>query len=681
MDSEFLSLTFPSRLSGALAITHVTVVPMDSERLLSDQTLVIEGGLIRAMGPSTEVVTGDAQVVNGSGNYVMPGLADMYCGYSDPADSIMYLANGVTLIRTSGGSPSQLAMERMVERGEFPGPRLITTTPTIDGVGPTGRTDLPGGVPMTNPDQAEGLVRQYAERSYHQIRVYALLTKENLTALGTASAAAGLRLVGKCPDRVTFEEAIEAGQTCIDQMHTVARGHLQSDFEPPERWDRFGVDVLNLTAHHLDFDGIRSLARQLAIRQIWNTPTLVWHDRISREPSENMANPMLKYMPRSAIPAWDAAFGRFAARSDSDIATWRKAKQAQARTLPQVVAILHEEGAPLLTGTDSPGPFTIHGYALLEELENFVAVGMRPYEALRCSTSEPARFLDQSDTWGTIALGKQADLIMTRANPLQDVGALREIEAVFVNGYHLTRGDLDMLLKQRMAAMAAPPELPDTAFSPTGGEGQVVGEGIWLERIGGQEAGRIAYRHRLLPNGDWLIEERYSGTPRHFLERLTTRLTLTPDFRVRDGEYRIESSVGEEVCQISWSDIGYSLRIREVDGYESVSVLAEGKLFPSDRLALTVMPLMLAQQSEPAPEMLIQALSIDAGAASVVETQLSKVDRESKRTHEIHWHVKASRPSESTEQTYRLGTDGGFLGMQGGSFRGGRELSPLDTSN
>ena len=675
MDQEFLPTGFPSRLVDPLAIVHVNVIPMDTNQVLSDYTVLIKDGMIDAMGPSEGISVEGAEIVDGTGRYLMPGLCDMYCGYSDPDDSIMYLANGVTLIRTSGGTPSQLALERMVERSEFPGPRMITTTPTIDGVGPTGRTDLPPGVPMTSPDEAQGLVQRYSKRGYHQIRVYSLLTKENLGALGKASAGAGLRLVGKCPDRLTFEEAIAAGQTCIDQMHTVARGHLQSGVETPERWDRFGVDVLNLTARHLDFDKIHRLSRLLAGEQVWNTPTLIWHDRISREPSANLADPMLKYMPQSAITGWEAAFGRFAARSSSEIGVWRKAKQGQAQTLPKVVGILHEEGAPLLTGTDSPGPFTIPGFALIQELDKFVGAGMTPYEALRCSTSEPARFLDQSGKWGTIAVGKRADVVMTRSNPLEDIGALRELEAVFINGYLFTREDLDRLLEKRAASVEAPPVTPSTNLSPLNSDGLVVAEGEWAERIGGQDAGKLSYRHLQEHNGDWLIEERYSGMPRRFLERLTTRLTLTPDFKVRHGEYRIESPVGEETCEITWSDTyGYSIRLTEVDGYESVSTLAGEMLIPSERLALTVLPLMLGQGAETDLESLIPMLHVDAAGTTASEMTISALEVDAK---EAHWQVKIARSTEAIEQTYRLASDDRFLGMHGPSFRGQRELIPL----
>lgn len=675
MNKDLLPFKFPPRNTGPVAITHVTVVPMDSNRSLPDHTVLFEQGKITALGPSAEFNIDSAQVIDGRDKFLMPGLSDMYGSYSDPADAIMYLANGVTFTRTSGGSPSQLALERAVERGEFPGPRLYTTTPAIDGVRPNGRTDLPSGVPMTSPDQAEEMVGRYAERGYHQIRVYALLPLENLNALGKAAAAAGLKIVGKCPDQVTFEQCIAAGMASIDQMHTIARGHLQQGYAHPERWDRFGVDVLNLTANHLDYDAIKRLGEQLAESQVWNTPTLVWHDRISREPSDNRADPNLRYMPQSAIAGWEAAFGRFSARSNSEIGVWRKAKQGQARTLPKIVGILHEQGAPMLTGTDSPGPFTIHGFAILEELEQFVEAGMTPYEALRCSTYEPARFLGQTDTWGTVAVGKRADLVLTGSNPLDAIANLREIEAVFSNGYIFMKVDLNRLLEQRAESVTKPPELPSADLGMARGTGQVVDNGYWTEILEGREAGKIAFRHTMLPGGEWLIEERYTGSPRRFVERLTTRLELTSDFSVRQGEYRIETPTGEETCQIDWSESeGYNVSFKDIDGHETSSVLTGKMLFPGDTLAMSVFPLMIAQQPQMSSAKTFSVLGVAGGRASVSQVTISKIQD----TDETQWQIKITHPNESSEQTYRLDSSGRFLGMKATSSRGPREFVPRD---
>jgi hypothetical protein len=178
------------------------VLPLDSERELADHTVVIADGVIRALGPAPEVDTQGMRVIDATGRYVMPGLGDMYTHYWDPADSPLYLAHGITTVRTVC-VPFQLAMSRVAARGEFPSPRMITISPPIDGVDTHGRTDMPRGVAMTEPAQAKGFAERFA--SYHQIKAFSLLTADNLRALVRASQ---VPVTANCPNTMTFEDAV-----------------------------------------------------------------------------------------------------------------------------------------------------------------------------------------------------------------------------------------------------------------------------------------------------------------------------------------------------------------------------------------------------------------------------------------------------------------------------------------
>jgi amidohydrolase family protein len=643
VNPEFLQLDLPRRLAGPLALAHVTVIPMDSERELARHTLIIENGLIRALGPAREVDTTGMRVIDGLGKYVMPGLADMYTHYWDPADCPLYLAHGITVVRTVG-TPFQLAMERVAERGEFPSPRMITTSPPIDGVGPNGRTDMPRGVAMASPEQAVPLVQRFVLGGYRQIKAFSLLQPENLRALGRAAAGAGVRITANCPNAMTFEEAIEAGASCFDQLHNIARGHLRSDASVPEFWDRFDP----VPGAHLDFAAIRRLARFMAERRTWNVPTLVFHQRDGLSPAEGMADPQLKYVPRSSIKDWESTLIRWARRARlDDVDKWRAAARERALAFLQVVSIFHEEGVPLLTGTDSLNPWNVQGASLHEELANFVAAGMSPFEALRCATTEAARFLGDSDQAGTVAVGKRADLVVTRSNPLRDVRALQDIEAVCVNGFYLGRDALDSMLAQRAALAAAPPRLPAV---------NLLGN-TWVERIVGTEAGRIAWRHSRLDDGGWLIEEQHAAAvPRRHVERRNTRLVLDQDFKLRSCAYTVDSFAGSEVGQITQSAPGrYAIRIKEVDGWESEDTVVGDSMLPSERLTLTLWPLLFARQSP--QNAIVPALDVEGGSFAVRDLSLAMKDKG-------HWQLIVERPTHCTEQAYRVADDGRFLGMQ-----------------
>jgi len=524
--------------------------------------------------------------------------------------------------------PFQLAMSRVAERGEFPSPRLITISPPIDGVDANGRTDMPRGVAMTDPAQAKGLVERFAD--YQQIKAFSLLTPENLRALARASS---VPVTANCPNAMTFEETADAGVRCLDQLHNVARGHMRSDSPPPEFWDRFDP----VPGTRLDFAAIRRLARFLAEHQTWIVPTLVFHQRDALAPKEGMRDPELKYVSPSAIKDWEATLTRWPRRARmDDVADWRRVAAERARAFQEAVAIFHDEGVPLLTGSDSLNPWNVPGASLHAELENFVAAGMTPYQALRCATAEAGRFL--GDGSGTLAVGKRADFIVTRSDPLRDLGALRSIEAVGVNGYYLPRAELDQLLSQRAALASAPPRLPATSLPNAS---------IWVERIVGAQAGRISFRHTRRPDGGWLVEERHAvAVPRRHVERRNSRLVLDADFKLRSCEYTIDSFAGTERGTITRSANGYEIEAKGLDGRESRHAVKTESLLPSERLTVTLWPLLVQRTGE-AP-----ILDADEGTLAIREATFSK--------HQL----TVSRPTHVTEQRYRFGVDGRFLGMQ-----------------
>lgn len=617
----------PPREPRPLALAHVTALPLDAERELADHTVVIADGVIRALGPSHSLDSSGMRTVDCTGRYVLPGLADMYTHYWDPADSPLYLAHGITTVRTVC-VPFQLAMSRVAARGEFPSPRLVAISPPVDGVDASGRTDMPRGVAMTDPAEARRLAERFA--AYQQIKAFSLLTPENLRALVRASR---IPVTANCPNAMTFEEAAEAGVHCLDQLHNVARGHLRGDAPEPAFWDRFDP----LPGTRLDFAAIRRLAHFLAERQTWNVPTLVFHQRDALDPAEGMADPALKYVTPSAIKDWEATLVRWTRRARmNDVADWRRAAAERARAFREVVAIFHQEGVPLLTGTDSLNPWNVPGASLHAELDNFVATGMTPYQALRCATAEAGRFL--GDGSGTLAVGGRADFVVVKGNPLRDLAALRDIEAVAVNGYYLPRAELDQLLSQRAMLASAPRRLPSTSLPNAT---------VWVERIVGTEAGRVSFRHSRLPDGGWHIEERHaSALPRRHVERRNSRLVLDAAFRLRSCQYSIDNFSGTERAAISRSGDGYEIEARGLDGRESRHAVKTEPLLPSERLTVTLWP-HLVQQAGSAP-----ILDVDEGTLVIREMAFGD------------GRLGVRRPTHVTEQLYRFGADGKFLGMQ-----------------
>jgi imidazolonepropionase-like amidohydrolase len=440
----------PARGIRPLVISGVTVIAMDGRRPVRDRSVLIDGGVIRAIAAAGELESAGADVLPAHGRYLLPGLADMHVHYWEPWDHALYLASGVTLVRNMAGAAFHLAMARRVLQGLEPGPHVVTASPLIDGIGDDGETIWPNVQLLVQPEKAERLVERYAGEGYQQIKAYSWLRLDVLAALGRAAASRGLRLTGHCPEGVSYEQAMDAGLSCFEHLAGIEVGHMADGQRPAVRrrldaasWSRHG---LRAWVGQVDLAAIRGLAGRMAAAQVWNCPTLALAHAASRRPAEALADPRLRYVPPATVAAW---------ASPPDLDEWLDLRRRRLDTLRDVVSVLHAEGAPLLAGTDASNPFVLPGFSLHRELEELVAAGLSPHDALRCATSEAARFLGQSAQWGTVAVGRRAELLLLRADPLHDLRTLREPEAVFVNGYHLARPDLDRLLQAR-AAWARP---------------------------------------------------------------------------------------------------------------------------------------------------------------------------------------------------------------------------------
>jgi imidazolonepropionase-like amidohydrolase len=664
------SYRYPSRMTVPVAITHATVVPMDTERLLFDQTILIEDGYITALAPSSSVpVESFFTVVDGAGKYVIPGLADMHVHYWSPGDAPLFLAHGVTRVRNMSGAPFHLALQQQVERGETPGPRIITTSPIIEG----DSFLLPLWYRATHAVDAERIVRECVQRGYEQIKVYNALTSDTLHALGQAAVTFHVRLTGHCPNVMTFEEAIDAGMSCFEHLVGIWRGHLKDGMEQRSDQSNLDLDVVLMAAHHLDFDALRHLAQQMAAKQIWNCPTLValqWmHEAQTIGVTDPSLQPWLKYVPSLAKQVWKQIDpGQYRPQYEQ----WLDAWHARNDIFSRIVSLLHREGAPLLVGTDTPVRFVIQGLSVHQELANLVQAGLSPFEALSCGTREAARFLDQVDQWGTVTVGKRADLLLVRANPLQDVAAVRDLEAVFANGFHLPRTDLDALLTQQeeVAALYPPRSLPPVTVRAMEDDGTVVGQGTWLEQIYGIESGRLVYKHAQVPDGDWLIEEQYAFERGDIFsvgggQRYTTSLRLTPALTLRHATCVAESFVGAERCEVTWSDHGeYIIRRKEVDGHELVVTIRTHPLLPSETLSPTVLILFLGRQAPIPKEQKI--LSVDAHEVRVLTMTVTAVAArgQSEGGGDRTWQIGIERPEKTTRQIYHLTAEGQFLQME-----------------
>jgi imidazolonepropionase-like amidohydrolase len=429
--------------SAAIAFVDVNVVPMvEAGSILPAQTVLVRDGRIVAIGASAEVRIPEGSLrIDGAGKYLMPGLADMHAHleYSrDPEILTLFLANGVTTVRNMDGRPYILEWKKRIAGGQLLGPTIYTAGPILDGNPPL----LPDNTVIRTPDEARTAVIAQHAAGYDFIKVYVNLGPEAYRAVLATAQERGLPVAGHVPRRVDLGEALAGGQVAIE--HLVDYGDWieaeSSPFRNRWHWSKLYLGMPTDAAKTV------TAAERIARSGVWTVPTLVQAERAIAPPDTVrawLAAPELAYIPAEGRAEWARRIQRTTARMDT--ADWRLVEQGKANR-NRLVRALHDAGAKLLIGTDTPNPFVVPGLSVVEELENFVEAGISPAEALAASTREAARFMGELKEWGTVEVGKRADLVLLQGNPMESVANIRGLTGVMVRGRWLPSVRLQALL-------------------------------------------------------------------------------------------------------------------------------------------------------------------------------------------------------------------------------------------
>ena len=428
-----------------LAIEHVSVLPMDSETVLADRTVIVADGRITALGPGSEIpVPEGAQRIDGRERFLMPGLADMHVHVLDENDLYLFVANGVTTIRNMFGAPGYLDWRARIESGELVGPRIYTAGPIIDGHPPV----WPGSVELTDPERAAALVREQKEAGYDFLKPYAMLTPECYRALAAAGADQGMRLMGHVPDALRVDDVLAADQTTIEHLGGIAEAAQRAG----SPWKEVDYTTESRAWKEVDDERLAAVAGSMRAAGVWSCPTLVVMQKWAQGEAADalFARPEMRYLSPLMRNAWRP-------RSPFNYLSNVPASFVQAAhdALPfQLLAVraLRDAGAPLLLGTDMGNPYVMPGFAVHEELGYLVEAGLTAYEALRAGTAEAARCMGAAEDWGTLVVGRRADLLLLAANPLEDVRHAAQRVGVVLHGRWLSEEELQAGLERRAAA-------------------------------------------------------------------------------------------------------------------------------------------------------------------------------------------------------------------------------------
>ncbi len=398
----------------SIVFVNVNVVPMDSMRVLEGQTVIVRNGRIADMGAADRlVVPKGAQRIEGRGRFLMPGLADMHAHLKSPHEFPLYLANGVTTVYNLSGRPAHLAWREQIVRGEIIGPTLHTCGPIIF------RCD--------SASEARRIVEEQKNAGYDSIKIYNDVSGEAYPVLVETARQNKMLVVGHIPRAPGLEGVLKAHQAIAhleEYVYTFFRNKVDDESRIPEAVAATRAADVPVIGTLVNFDHI--------LRQAEDLPAF-------------LARPENKYLApwvlESLGPARSFYHPRFKAPEKQQYL--RKALAFQKTLMRE----LNRAGVRILVGTDAMNPGVVPGFSVLEEMDNLVESGLTPFETLRAATRYPGEFFAAAADFGTVAVGKRADLILLEANPLENITNISRRVGVMARGHWLTERKLRKMLE------------------------------------------------------------------------------------------------------------------------------------------------------------------------------------------------------------------------------------------
>ena len=437
-----------------VAFTNVSVIPMDRERVLANQTVVIKNGLIAEIGDAKKVkLPKDAKRVDGTGKYLIPGLVDMHTHllsdsdeYPDsigPDELRVMVANGVTTVRFMIGTPELLALRGHSASGEIEAPTIFVASPHL-----TGREQGNNFV-VNTPEEAREAVRKSKAAGYDFIKVTTFVKPEVYEAAVDEAAKQNIRVVGHADSRfVGVERAWKAKQQ-IEHLDGYMELLLRDDapmkgsvsdlyIYNPDNWKSFD---------YMDESKIPEIARKTVASNIFVNPThhfmknsfgrLRTEDEIRKQPD-------FRFYPPKVQQQWLDFYKKN--RFINTVPVEKRARWISLRE--KLIKAIYDAGGRIMTGSDTPEFLWLYGFGMHHELRALKEAGLSNYAALEAATRNPSMFLGTIEKVGTIEKGKRADLILLNANPLDDISATQNRAGVMLKGNWHTQQELNGWLDQ-----------------------------------------------------------------------------------------------------------------------------------------------------------------------------------------------------------------------------------------
>lgn len=439
------------------AIRNITLIPMDRNGSIPHQTVLIENGIITKIGYYARTkIPRTFTIIDGTDQYLMPGLMDTHVHFfqeqgehlnTNAEELKLMLANGLTTVRVMAGHPDYLEARAKVRSQQWIGPDLFVTSPQLVGAWP-----WPGEFKnyeiVDTHEKAVEAVKRFKAEGYDAIKLTFMLSKEVFNTVARTAYEIGMKVTGHVGPEVKLPRALKAGMQIehldefIDMLlpdTSYNHGQSVSDMNiwQPNAW---------ATVPFLDEDKIPALARMVRDAHVYVSPTN--HFLLSSF-GKGMSDEDIKTSPDFAYIPTRIRTERWRVRQHyANMLPSAEQREKYVRVREAITYALWKSGVKLMAGSDSPEWFLVQGFSLHKELEAFTQAGLPPYAALQAATINPAEYLGISQRKGTVEVGKEADLLLLEANPLEDVTNTRRINGLFKGGKWYDHKSLDLLLEE-----------------------------------------------------------------------------------------------------------------------------------------------------------------------------------------------------------------------------------------
>ena len=441
--------TISQAIAQTTAIRNATVIDVitgDARRT----NIIVVGSKIAAVGAAARIPAG-ADVINGTGKFIIPGLWDMHVHLWESQPMFdLYTAHGVTGIRDMGSNyerSRQWAKQALAGTG----PRVFTCGSPVDG--PESEAAKFPVIRAAFAEDGRRATDSLDTQGVDFVKVLSTLPRDAYIALAQRARVRRAIFAGHVPESISVTEAIDARQRSMEHLFGIALACSSEEADlrlrrsdAIARKDTNKVrEVRERTYSTFSESKAADLFKRMARYGVWQTPTLTLRHRLSLIGLEQLAiDPRVKAVPKTIREAWTDPRKDMKNVSPETLERFRADYDFHRR----LVGLMRRNGVDLLAGTDTGDPYVIPGAALHDELALLVDAGLTELEALRAATSNAARYFNLEVSSGTIERGKIADLVILDANPLADIRNTRRIRAVMIRGKLIDRKRLDAMLAQ-----------------------------------------------------------------------------------------------------------------------------------------------------------------------------------------------------------------------------------------